>query len=628
MTTPSRMPFAEAIQALSVLHQQQHETLVELKNIQEQHFQVLMEAQREDREQIRSLLSQGIRPAPTSAAHPPIALQKMVPEDDPEVFLDLFEKMAEACGWPRAEWPVRVIPLLSGEAQIAAQQLPAQNLLEYAHLKRAILQRAGRNPEEQRQLFRSLVLAEGGRPFAFAQQLRDACRRWLVQDGRTTAQLVDAVVLEQFITRLPSRTLEWVQCHRPDDLETAIRLAEDHLVARSRVGEITSLSSPPLSLSLPVPRPRLRGPPTPAPRRRCAMADLPNVPRGAGPHSGRGVEQRPLAVAQTLPGFSPVQSVAPAGPGGIVGRSGPMHLRRGHEDSAPKICSVKEASALIRVPATPIVAPGRNGLYRVPVSIKGGTYQALVDSGCNQTSIHQSLLQDPALDMSRTVRVRCVHGDIIHYPLTAIDIQFRGKKHRVEVAVNPHLKHPLILGTNWPGFNRLLGVLCAGASWKKKSPDRGRVAQLGESQAVTSRADSGEGLGISRCKDFPLEQSRDDTLKHALERVQVIDGKILQPDRPLSYPYFAVINDRVYRVTQDAQTKEDTTQLLVPKSRREMLFQAAHSNPMAGHLGQAATLNRLMTRFFWPGIHGDVSRWCAACSECQLVNPPATPKAP
>ncbi len=51
-------------------------------------------------------------------------------------------------------------------------------------------------------------------------------------------------------------------------------------------------------------------------------------------------------------------------------------------------------------------------------------------------------------------------------------------------------------------------------------------------------------------------------------------------------------------MTQDAQTKQDTTQLLVPKSRREMLFQAAHCNPMAGHLGQAATLNNLMTHFF------------------------------
>ncbi len=81
-------------------------------------------------------------------------------------------------------------------------------------------------------------------------------------------------------------------------------------------------------------------------------------------------------------------------------------------------------------------------------------------------------------------------------------------------------------------------------------------------------------------------------------------------------------------MTQDAQSKQDTTQLLVPKSRREMLFQAAHCNPMAGHLGQAATLNRLMARFFWPGIHENVHRWCAACRECQLVNPTASAKAP
>ncbi len=49
---------------------------------------------------------------------------------------------------------------------------------------------------------------------------------------------------------------------------------------------------------------------------------------------------------------------------------------------------------------------------------------------------------------------------------------------------------------------------------------------------------------------------------------------------------------------------------------------------MAGHLGQATTLNRLMACFFGPGIHENVRRWCAACRECQLVNPPASPKAP
>ncbi len=99
--------------------------------------------------------------------------------------------------------------------------------------------------------------------------------------------------------------------------------------------------------------------------------------------------------------------------------------------------------------------------------------------------------------------------------------------------------------------------------------------------------------------DFPLEQSWDETLKNAFEQVCSIDGQPLQSARPPSYPYFAILKDRLYQVTQDTQIKQDTIQLLVPKSRREMLFQATHYNPMAGHLGQAATLNRLMTRFFW-----------------------------
>ncbi len=55
-----------------------------------------------------------------------------------------------------------------------------------------------------------------------------------------------------------------------------------------------------------------------------------------------------------------------------------------------------------------------------------------------------------------------------------------------------------------------------------------------------------------------------------------------------------------------------------------MLFQAAHYNPMAGYLGQAATLKHPMTRFFWPAF----TRMCAACCGCQLVNPPASQKAP
>uniref|UniRef100_A0A673L0D0 Gypsy retrotransposon integrase-like protein 1 n=1 Tax=Sinocyclocheilus rhinocerous TaxID=307959 RepID=A0A673L0D0_9TELE len=155
-----------------------------------------------------------------------------------------------------------------------------------------------------------------------------------------------------------------------------------------------------------------------------------------------------------------------------------------------------------------------------------------------------------------------------------------------------------------------------------------KTAERGPLRSVPGEPSEIERLIPSGRDDFPLEQSQDESLKHAFEQVRYIDSQPLQPARPLSYPYFAIIKDRLYRVTQDAQTKEDTTQLLVPKSRWEMLFQAAHCNPMAGHLGQTTTLNRLMARFFWPGIHENVCRWCASCRECQLVNPPASPKAP
>lgn len=77
---------------------------------------------------------------------------------------------------------------------------------------------------------------------------------------------------------------------------------------------------------------------------------------------------------------------------------------------------------------------------------------------------------------------------------------------------------------------------------------------------------------------------------------------------------------------QDTQTKEDITQLLIPKGRWEMIIQADNYNPIAGHLGYDKTLNRLMVRFYWLGIRGDVCQWCAACPKCQLVSAPAIPK--
>ncbi len=48
-----------------------------------------------------------------------------------------------------------------------------------------------------------------------------------------------------------------------------------------------------------------------------------------------------------------------------------------------------------------------------------------------------------------------MHREVADYPLVPVSITFRGKTHRMEVEVNSHLKHPLILGTDWPAFTQL-----------------------------------------------------------------------------------------------------------------------------------------------------------------------------
>ncbi len=138
MSSLMSSPFAEVIQSLAELHQEHHQTLLDMREDQERRFYALVQTQQEDRKLFRSWMDRevragGILPAPALSTHMPV--NKMGPQDDPEAFLDLFEKTAEACGWPQMNWPVRLIPLLSGEAQLAAQQLPVQNLLVYDDLK-------------------------------------------------------------------------------------------------------------------------------------------------------------------------------------------------------------------------------------------------------------------------------------------------------------------------------------------------------------------------------------------------------------------------------------------------------------------------------------------------------------
>ena len=61
------------------------------------------------------------------------SLHKMTVEDDAEAFLEVFDSVAAECGWTEDLKAWRLLPLLTGEAQLAAHSLPAVAQMVYPH---------------------------------------------------------------------------------------------------------------------------------------------------------------------------------------------------------------------------------------------------------------------------------------------------------------------------------------------------------------------------------------------------------------------------------------------------------------------------------------------------------------
>uniref|UniRef100_A0A8C5MF74 Gypsy retrotransposon integrase-like protein 1 n=1 Tax=Leptobrachium leishanense TaxID=445787 RepID=A0A8C5MF74_9ANUR len=105
----------------------------------------------------------------------------------------------------------------------------------------------------------------------------------------------------------------------------------------------------------------------------------------------------------------------------------------------------------------------------------------------------------------------------------------------------------------------------------------------------------------------------------ARDSVQVIEHDLVNPDKPLCFPYFKVKNKLLYRVEQKGA--EELEQLLVPETHRNKVLKLAHNHVLGGHLGVDKTRERLLKRFYWPGIFAAIERFCKSCPECQLKAP-------
>ncbi|GFT05453.1 retrovirus-related Pol polyprotein from transposon 412 [Trichonephila clavipes] len=71
-------------------------------------------------------------------------------------------------------------------------------------------------------------------------------------------------------------------------------------------------------------------------------------------------------------------------------------------------------------------------------------------------------------------------------------------------------------------------------------------------------------------------------------------------------------------VHNDVVCGEPLKQVVLPACKRKEILQMAHEIPLAGHLGEQKTKQRIKYSFFWPSLKRDVKTYCEACKPCQL----------
>ncbi|XP_058028170.1 zinc finger and SCAN domain-containing protein 31-like isoform X1 [Ahaetulla prasina] len=154
------------------------------------------------------------------------------PWDDAKAFLISFEQVAEACRWPKAEWMARLLPALTGSAREAFHGLDTRDQGDYEKVKAAILRWAAFKMEARRQRFRRFRYQEIEDPQRVYRRLRELCHQWLKPERHTKEQILELLILEQFLAILPPEIQSWVRECDPENWVQTTDLREDSLMSQ------------------------------------------------------------------------------------------------------------------------------------------------------------------------------------------------------------------------------------------------------------------------------------------------------------------------------------------------------------------------------------------------------------
>ncbi|XP_067281115.1 uncharacterized protein [Pseudorasbora parva] len=556
--------------------------------------------------------SRGLAPVPQ--------LPKLQEEDDIEQYLTTFERMAEVYLWPKEDWAIHLIPLLTGKARSAFIAMSPVLSLDYDRVKEAILKKYEISAETYRLRFRSMDTPVDESPMELYVRLKDLFAKWVRLETSSKMDLLETMVLEQYLRVLFPEVRTWVKERNPATAGEAASFVEAYITARK-----VSSGTLPYAGVLPSNR---------------------GKSVGSGGSSYSQLQTQILKPTHPRP-KSPVTTFQALDKKDVIcyncaepGHTSPHCPLR--KSKSARLCYVPTATLPPKIDKEPTVS----------VLLNGKPVTALVDTGCARTLVQEQYVPRDSRTEG-TVTVCCVHGDKTELPTAEVYIEIHGQPYLMKVGITTTIPYPVLLGTDMP----ILAGLVQETAWcgivtRAQAQKLTQLSQpqdfaqntlqempfftdeiVGEAKSskeerlekrrkwVADVINSSEQLNVEL--EEPEVDELDVSISNDIAKLQTEDATLADCFHKISKETAVnLLNAEMFVIKQGLlyrQSKEEGTQLVVPKTYRKEVMELAHSIPWSGHLGFMKTLMRIAKRFFWPGMYVEVKEFCKACPECQLA---------
>ena len=555
-------------------------------------------------------------------------------KDEMDSYLLRFERYATAQKWEPDTWATGLSALLQGKALDVYALMPKEDALNYDKLKVALLKRYELTEEGFKRKYKK-CRPENGETFQqFTTRMKSYFTRWIdMASIEKSYEGLQDLILQEQLTFICNRDLElFLREREPKSLEQASKLADQYKEAR--YVDIVSLTyknnERSRSRSNSESRSRSRSPirrgPNQGnqgyPRVRCYNCGGPHVRRFC-PQLKQGIMK--AGAVDYRRSRSPTRKVTFQTQEPEV----PMEetAKDGNQNTEPKVCgacliltdavnyskaTTNEREMVKTSVGSPIKVSSVSSLSEMS-TVQGFVgekpVEVLRDTGCSGVIVSKDLVPESAYTgRSQTMVMVDYSSRVVPEVKVSIDTPYY-KGEVLALCVEKPLVG-LIIG-NIPGAR------------ERNNPDINWVPAL----AVQTRAQAKREGVTSKLKTPNII---DRTITPAqVSKAQKDDVSLTttrsrcEANETIGKATFLKKNDLLYRKFSSPNVEHGRTftQLIVPQQYRTLVMKLAHESVMAGHLAIKRTMQKVLSKFYWPGINSDIKRFCQSCDICQRTIP-------